>query len=52
MPSKLYDLIVLAQMRKSAEIDAVLHKRLGVLAKPQTFQPFANIMRHNCPILA
>ncbi len=27
----------------SAEIDTVLHKRLGVRAKPQPFQPFANI---------
>ncbi len=36
----------------SAEIDTVLRERLGEIAKPQPFQPCANIMRHNRLILA
>ncbi len=41
--------IVLAQVRKSAEIDTVLHKRLGVLAKLQSFQPFPDVGSHYTP---
>ncbi len=44
--------VVLAQVRKSAEINTVLHKCLDVLTEPQPFQPLANIMRHNRLILA
>ncbi len=46
------DLETLTRLIEAGEIDTVLRERLGVLAKPQPFQPCANILRHNRLILA
>ena len=48
----MHDLETLTRLIEAGEIDAVLRERLGVLAKPQPFQPCANIIRHNRLILA